>query len=249
MDDVFPDYSFIECESPYLDFIKAVYEAPTEEEREFVLSLLVQYVNFIVFSGVYSFDDGLPTNAQVGTPEWDRTVEAWWHEPRSKKELRISDALDAIRYGLGDRVCQDKLWAWLFLIMVNLDSGARAAFTVRVFCPLVTPPIAWDDPGEMVALDRFLQCLHDPARKWAVLEGFTECCSGQAQATIEKFNRWRLSQNQEALEVDYVELEQYLREFGFSKENQEKMDRECRELTGKSVFEAKRDWRKRRELR
>ena len=184
MDDDLPDYSFIACESPYFELIKSVYEAPTEEEREFLLSFLVQYVNFILFSGVYSFDYGLPATVQFGSPEWDRAVAAWLGKPRSRKDLRISDALEALRYGLGDRACQDKLWAWLFPIMVNLDSRVRAAFTVSVFCPILTPPIASDDPYEMVALDRVLQCFADPARKWAVLEGFTDCFFEQAKATI-----------------------------------------------------------------
>lgn len=125
MNGVLPDYSFIRCESPYFEFIKAVYEAPTEEEREFLLSFLVQYVNFVLFSGVYSFEDGLPASTRTGTREWDRAVETWRHEPRSRKDSRISDALDAIRYGLRDSMCQDKLWEWLISHMVNLDSSAE----------------------------------------------------------------------------------------------------------------------------
>jgi hypothetical protein len=201
------DYSFINCEPPYCAFVEAAYRAIAQQERAFLISSLIQYFDFVLFSGVYSFvDEKYPYNAEVG-------------DPALEKYEKPVDALNAVRYCLRDPICQDEMWKWLLGIMVQLDSNARAAFTVCVFCPILTEPLSWDDPHEMIAIDRLLRWYENPALRWAVLEGFTEGTFEQAAATIDRYNRWCQKQGREPLAIDDAELRQYISENGWTAED------------------------------
>jgi hypothetical protein len=194
------DYSFINCDFPYSEFIKAAYEAHVDQERKMILSLLIQYIDFIVFSGAYPFiDSKYPVNAR-------------FDDERLINYGKIPEALDAVRYCLRDRICQDISWDWLLRVMIGLDRYSVAAFTVHIFCPLVTGPISMEDEYRWIAFDRFLQRYRDPSRKWAVLEGFTESTFEQAKNTIEHYNQLRCERSLDPLIVDYTELEKYLKD-------------------------------------
>ena len=104
------------------------------------------------------------------------------------------------------------MWKWLLQNMVQLDANARAAFTVHVFCPILTEPLSWDNPHELIAMDRLLRCYMNPAAKWAVLEGFTEGTFEQAVAVIDRYNQWCQGHGREPLEVDRAELRQFISE-------------------------------------
>lgn len=190
MDDSLIDYSFINCDLPYEAFVRAAYEADTEEERKLLVSFLIQYLDFVVFSGAESSDT-------------------------TKGRRKVIDAINAVRYCLRDRVVQNDIWQWLWRKLPTLSLGEQSRFAVGVLCPILTvSEHEWDDPYEMTAKDRLLQCYHDPTRKWAVLEGFTECNFEQASTTLTRYNQWRQQRGLTPLVVDTVELEEYLRKFG-----------------------------------
>ena len=188
------DYSFINCDFPYSAILEAAYLALVEAERVFFIETLIRYIDFVVFSGV--FEKGNSENINQDATSGD-------------EQLKIVEALNAVRYCLRDPICQDEMWTWLHRVMVQLDSPTKAAFTVGVFCPILSTPLAWDNQHEMVAIDRLMQCYTDTARKWIVMEGFSEGSYKQAVATLNRYNNWRHEQGREPLTVDYSELEQY----------------------------------------
>jgi hypothetical protein len=169
------DYSLINCERPYFDFIKAAHEAQDEQEQELLLTFLVEYINFVVFSGKFPFSSS--KTPQI-SPDY----------PQRQKTSKLHDALNAVRYCLRDPLCQEKVWAWLYRVMIALNRDAESAFVVLVFCPIVTEPICWTDPHEMISMDRFLQCFYDPVRRWAVVNAFGECTYQEAETTIDMLN-------------------------------------------------------------
>lgn len=197
------NYSFINCGCPYADLINAAYETQVKEDREYLISLVIQYMDFVVFSGTFAFilDPYKPPFEQ--------------DDSALRMCMKSSEAFDAIRYCLRDPLCQDQTWTWLQGKMACMDPAVQDLMVIKVFCPILTPPIDWDDPYEMISVDRLLWCFHDPARKWAVLEGFTECTFEIAMTTLHAYEQWCAKSHRDPASVDATELRRYLNDYGW----------------------------------
>jgi hypothetical protein len=202
------EYSFINCDYPCSTLIEAAHRAETERERNLFLCFLLEYFEFVLWNHLFV--------------SLDRGAEDWLARRSGLQESPKPDVgvmLNAARYCLRDDICHQPAWHWIRGLIDKANGpGDRAAslrslLTVYVLCPVLTEPIAWDDPLEMWSMEQILECQRDERLRWVVSEGFTESTFLEAKATLMRFNAWRRSSGKPPITVDESELEERLTEY------------------------------------
>ena len=137
----------------------------------------------------------------------DRGAADWLKRRSGDSESPKPDVgimLNAARYCFRDEICHEAAWDWVRGLIDKANGpgdwagSLRSLLAVYVLCPVLTEPIAWDDPLEMWSIEQILECQREERLRWAVSQGFTENTLLEAKATLARFNEWRRSVGQAA---------------------------------------------------
>jgi hypothetical protein len=204
-----PEYSFIACDYPCSSLIEAAHRAETDRERNLFLCFLLEYFEFVLWNHLF-------VSLDRGAADWLKRRSGDSESPKPD----VGIMLNAARYCLRDEICHEPAWHWVRGLIDKAGGpgdwagSLRSLLTVYVLCPVLTEPIAWDDPLEMWSMEQILECQREERLRWAVCNGFTESTLLEARATLARFNDWRRSMGKPPLEIDESELEERLTSYG-----------------------------------
>ena len=115
--------------------------------------LLLEYFEFVLWNHLF-------VSLDRGAADWLDRRSGAGESPKPD----VGIMLNAARYCLRDEICHEAVWHWVRGLIDKAGGpggwtgSLRGLLTVYVLCPVLTEPIAWDDPLEMWSMEQILEC-------------------------------------------------------------------------------------------